>query len=190
MALGVTMQLPETDKHNHTLEYLSTRIAVSMGGRIAEEIFLNQMSTGAASDIETATAMARKMVCEWGMSNLGPLTFGKKEEQIFLGRELAQHRDFSEETAKHIDSEVRRIVNTGYDNARKVIEDNRDTLERIAMALLDREVLDAAELKLIIEGKPLQPRVIPEKGDDGVQQVLRPEPGRTPGIAPGKPSPA
>jgi cell division protease FtsH len=190
MALGVTMQLPETDQHNHTLDYLSTRIAVAMGGRIAEEIFLNQLSTGAANDIESATAMARKMVCEWGMSDLGPLTFGKKEEQIFLGRELSQHRDFSEETAKHIDSEVRRIVSTGYDQAKKVIEENRDTLERIALALLDREVLDASELKLIIEGKQLPARVVPSKGDDGVQQVLRPEPGRTPGIVPGKPSPA
>jgi len=189
MALGVTMQLPETDKHNHTLEYLSTRIAVSMGGRIAEELFLKQMSTGAASDIEAATEMSRKMVCEWGMSKLGPLTFGKKEEQIFLGRELAQHRDFSEETAKEIDSEVRRIVNTGYDRARKVIEEHRDTLERIALALLDREVLDANEIKLVIEGKQLPARVVPQKGDD-VQQVLRPEPGRTPGMAPGKPSPA
>src|SRR5262245_5721260 len=190
MALGVTMQLPETDQHNHTLEYLSTRIAVSMGGRLAEEIFLNQMSTGAASDIEMATALARKMVCEWGMSGLGPLTFGKKEEQIFLGRELAQHRDFSEETAKEIDREVRRFVNLGYENAKKIILGNRDTTERIALALLDREVLDANELKLIIEGKQLPARVVPAKGDDGVQQVLRPEPGRSPGIIPGKPSPA
>ena len=190
MALGVTMQLPETDKHNHTLEYLSTRIAVAMGGRIAEEIFLNQQSTGAASDIESATALARKMVCEWGMSALGPLTFGKKEEQIFLGRELAQHRDFSEETAKQIDSEVRRIVGLGYENAKRIITENKDILERIALALLDREVLDANELKLIIEGKQLPARVVPQKGDDGVQQVLRPEPGRAPGIVPGKPSPA
>jgi cell division protease FtsH len=190
MALGVTMQLPETDKHNYTLDYLETRIAVMMGGRLAEELFLNQMSTGAGSDIESATEMARKMVCEWGMSKLGPLTFGKKDEQIFLGREIAQHRDFSEETAKEIDSEVRRLVNHGYDNAKKLIENNRETLVRIAEALLEREVLDAAELKLIIEGKQLPARVIPSKGDDGVQQVLRPEPGRTPGIAPGKPSPA
>jgi len=172
------------------LEYLSTRIAVAMGGRIAEEVFLNQQSTGAASDIESATAMARKMVCEWGMSKLGPLTFGKKEEQIFLGRELAQHRDFSEETAKQIDSEVRRLVGDGYENARKIILENKDILERIALALLDREVLDANELKLIIEGKQLPARVVPQKGDDGVQQVLRPEPGRAPGIVPGKPSPA
>jgi len=190
MALGVTMQLPETDKHNYTLDYLSTQIAVMMGGRIAEETFLNQMSTGAGNDIERATELSRKMVCEWGMSSLGPLTFGKKEEQIFLGRELAQHRDFSEETAREIDSEVRRLVNTGYESAKKIILENRDTLIRIALALLEREVLDAAELKLIMEGKQLAAKVIPQKGDDGVQQVLKPEPGRTPGILPGKPSPA
>ncbi len=190
MALGVTMQLPETDKHNYTRDYLETQLAVLMGGRLAEEIFLDQMSTGAGNDIERATDMARKMVCEWGMSKLGPLTFGKKDEQIFLGREIAQHRDFSEETAREIDAEVRRFVNTGYDNAKKIISDNNEILKRIAAALLEREVLDAAELKLIIEGKPLPARVPPSKGDDGVQQVLRPEPGRTPGIAPGKPSPA
>jgi cell division protease FtsH len=191
MALGVTMQLPETDKHNYTLDYLNTQIAVMMGGRLAEEIFLNQMSTGAGNDIERATEMSRKMVCEWGMSSLGPLTFGKKEEQIFLGRELSQHRDFSEETAREIDSEVRRLVNTGYEKAKNIILENRDAMVRIALALLEREVLDASELKLILEGKQLPARVIPQKGDgDGVQQVLKPEPGRTPGIAPGKPSPA
>ena len=192
MALGVTMQLPETDKHNYTREYLATRIAVSMGGRLAEEIFLNQISTGAGNDIEQATEMARKMVCEWGMSGLGPLAFGKKEEQIFLGRELAQHRDFSEETARQIDAEVRRFVNDGYDNAKRLIEENKDTVVRIAQALLEREVLDASELKLIIEGKPLPVRVVPQKsGEDGVQQVLKPDPGgRTPSIVPGKPSPA
>jgi cell division protease FtsH len=191
MALGVTMQLPETDKHNYTLDYLETKIAVMMGGRLAEEIFLNQLSTGAGSDIESATELSRKMVCEWGMSKLGPLTFGKKEEQIFLGRELAQHRDFSEETAKEIDSEVRRLVGKGYENAKKIIQENKEALVRIAEALLDREVLDANELKMVMEGKELAPRAVPHKGDqDGVQQVLRPEPGRTPGIAPGKPSPA
>jgi cell division protease FtsH len=190
MALGVTMQLPETDKHNYTLDYLNTQIAVMMGGRLAEEIFLNQMSTGAGNDIERATELSRKMVCEWGMSSLGPLTFGKKEEQIFLGREISQHRDFSEETAREIDSEVRRLVNTGYEKAKNIILENREALVRIALALLEREVLDANELKLILEGKQLPARVVPAKGDDGVQQVLKPEPGRTPGMAPGKPSPA
>jgi cell division protease FtsH len=190
MALGVTMQLPETDKHNYTRDYLETQLAVLMGGRIAEEMFLDQMSTGAGNDIERATDLSRKMVCEWGMSKMGPLTFGKKDEQIFLGREIAQHRDFSEETAKEIDSEVRRFVNRAYDNAKAIITDKGEILKAIALALLEREVLDAAELKLIIEGKTLPARVNPPKGDDGVQQVLRPEPGRTPGIAPGKPSPA
>ncbi|HEU4415261.1 MAG TPA: ATP-dependent zinc metalloprotease FtsH [Candidatus Angelobacter sp.] len=191
MALGVTMQLPETDKHNYTLDYLNTQIAVMMGGRLAEEIFLSQMSTGAGNDIERATELSRKMVCEWGMSSLGPLTFGKKEEQIFLGREISQHRDFSEETAREIDSEVRRLVNTGYEKAKNLILENRDALVRIALALLEREVLDAAELKLILEGKQLPARVVPQKGgDDGVQQVLKPEAGRSPGILPGKPSPA
>src|SRR5262249_15476949 len=105
--------------------------------------------------------MARKMVCEWGMSKMGPLTFGKKEEQIFLGRELAQHRDFSEETAKEIDSEVRRLVNDGYENAKTIIMEDRDTLERIALALLDLEGLDAVEVTMIIEGKALPARAIP-----------------------------
>ena len=192
MALGLTMQLPETDRHNVTRDYLETELAVLMGGRLAEEIFLNQMSTGASNDLERATDMSRKMVCEWGMSKLGPLTFGKKDEQIFLGREIAQHRDFSEQTAREIDAEVRTFINAGYENAKKLITENRETLVRIAEALLEREILDATELKLLIEGKPLPAKVIPSKGDDGAtQQVLRPEAGRT-GIAPasGKPSPA
>ncbi len=109
MALGVTMQLPEDDKHTVTKDYLETQLAILMGGRIAEEIFLKQMTTGAGNDIERASDLARKMVCEYGMSGMGPLTFGKKEEQIFLGREISQHRDFSEETARQIDAEVRRL---------------------------------------------------------------------------------
>ena len=147
MALGVTMQLPTDDRHNYYKNYLETEIAILMGGRIAEELFLNVMSTGAGNDIERATEMARKMVCEWGMSDLGPLTFGKKEEQIFLGREIAQHRDYSEDTAIKIDQEVRKLVNAGYTTAKQIISDNRDTLERIARALIEREVLDANEIK-------------------------------------------
>jgi cell division protease FtsH len=189
MALGVTMQLPIDDKHNYTKEYLETEIAIMMGGRIAEEMFLNQMSTGAGNDIERATEMARKMVCEFGMSELGPLTFGKKEEQIFLGREIAQHRDYSEATAIKIDDEVRRIIGRGYDTAKSILGGNHDTLVRIALALLDREVLDANEIKLIIEGKELPKITPPPRPDDGVQQVLKPEPGR-PGIAKGGESPA
>jgi cell division protease FtsH len=191
MALGVTMQLPIDDKHNYTKQYLETEIAIMMGGRIAEEMFLNQMSTGAGNDIERATDMARKMVCEFGMSDLGPLTFGKKEEQIFLGREIAQHRDYSEATAIKIDEEVRRLVGQGYNTAKGILAENGETLVRIALALLEREVLDANEIKMIIEGKELPKIVPPPKSDDGVQQVLKPEPGR-PGIAKGgeRPAPA
>jgi cell division protease FtsH len=189
MALGVTMQLPIDDKHNYTRDYLETEIAIMMGGRIAEEMFLNQMSTGAGNDIERATEMARKMVCEFGMSALGPLTFGKKEEQIFLGREIAQHRDYSEATAVKIDEEVRRMIGQGYDTAKGILSGNREALIRIALALLDREVLDANEIKLIIDGKELPKITPPPRQDDGVQQVLKPEPGR-PGIAKGGESPA
>jgi cell division protease FtsH len=189
MALGVTMQLPVDDRHNYTKDYLKTDLAILMGGRLAEELFLSQMSTGAGNDIERATEMARKMVCEWGMSDLGPLTFGKKEEQIFLGREISQHRDYSEDTAIKIDNEVRKLVNQGYETAKSILEGSRDTLQKIAAALLEREVLDASEVLLLVDGKELPPMKSPAKPDDGgVQQVLKPEPGR--GIAKGGESPA
>jgi cell division protease FtsH len=176
MALGLTMQLPVDDRHNYYKNYLDTQIAILMGGRIAEELFLGQMSTGAGNDIERATELARKMVCEWGMSELGPLTFGKKEEQIFLGREIAQHRDYSEATAVQIDEEVRKMVGTGYSTAKQILNDNRDTLIRIAKALIEREVLDATEVKMLVEGQDLPPiKPLPAKSDDGVQQVIKPE---------------
>jgi cell division protease FtsH len=192
MALGVTMQLPIDDKHTYRKTYLETRLAIMMGGRVAEELFLNTMTTGAGNDIEQATELARKMVCEFGMSGLGPLTFGKKEEQIFLGREIAQHRDYSEDTAIKIDQEVRRFVDTGYKSAVEILSSNRDVLHRIAQALLEREVLDANEIKLLIEGRQLAPKVPPAPHDDGVQQVLKPAPGGAqPGIVPGeRPTPA
>jgi cell division protease FtsH len=176
MALGLTMQLPVDDRHNYYKNYLDTQIAILMGGRIAEEIFLHQMSTGAGNDIERATELARKMVCEWGMSDLGPLTFGKKEEQIFLGREIAQHRDYSEATAIQIDEEVKKMVSIGYSTARAILSENRETLERIAKALIEREVLDASEIKLLVDGQDLPPiKPLPAKTDDGVQQVIKPE---------------
>jgi cell division protease FtsH len=183
MALGVTMQLPIDDRHNYYKNYLETEIAILMGGRIAEELFLSCMSTGAGNDIERATDMARKMVCEWGMSDLGPMTFGKKEEQIFLGREIAQHRDYSEDTAIKIDQEVRKLVNKGYTTAKQILSDNRDTLERIARALIEREVLDANEIKMLVEGQELPPVQPPPSKDDGVQHVIKPElqPGRAKG---------
>src|ERR1019366_6836075 len=157
MALGVTMQLPTDDKHNYSKVYCDDQLAILMGGRIAEEIYLNQMTTGAGNDIERATEMARKMVCEWGMSELGPLSFGKKEEQIFLGREISQHRDYSEETAIRIDEEVRKMVSTGYATAKGILSENRETLVRIAKALIEREVLDAVEIKLLVDGQDLPP---------------------------------
>ena len=157
MALGVTMQLPIDDKHTYDRVYLESQLAIMMGGRVAEEIFLKTMTTGAGNDIERATEIARKMVCEWGMSQLGPLTFGKKEEQIFLGRELSQHRDYSEETAREIDAEVRRFIDSAYKTAFDVLDGNRDVLERIAQALLEREVLDSAELQMIIQDKHFPP---------------------------------
>ncbi|MBZ5567563.1 MAG: ATP-dependent zinc metalloprotease FtsH [Acidobacteriia bacterium] len=192
MALGVTMQLPIDDKHTYRKSYLETRLAIMMGGRVAEELFLNTMTTGAGNDIEQATELARKMVCEFGMSDLGPLTFGKKEEQIFLGREIAQHRDYSEDTAIKIDQEVRRFIDSGYKSAVEILSNNRDVLHRIAVALLEREVLDANEIKLLIEGKQLAAKVPPAPHDDGVQQVLKPAPGGAqPGIVPGeRPTPA
>jgi len=189
MALGVTMQLPIDDKHTYTRDYLETRLAIMMGGRVAEELFLNTMTTGAGNDIEQASDLARKMVCEFGMSSLGPITFGKKEEQIFLGREISQHRDFSEETAQKIDQEVRRLVDDGYNSAHHILETNRPVLEKIAVALLEREVLDANEIQMIIEGKELPARVNPNappaKEKEDVQQVLKPAPGQ-PNVAPGE----
>ena len=194
MALGVTVYLPD-DRHNYTREYLETRLATAYGGRVAEEIFLNQMSTGAGSDIESATDLARRMVCEYGMSRLGPLTFGKKEEQIFLGREIAQHRDFSEETARQIDLEVRRLIDEAYQSAHSIIDSNRDVMHRIAAALLERETIDAEEVRMLIEGKELPPirSVLASPTDTGSgtpQQVLKPESRGGPGMPEGSPSPA
>src|SRR5450432_3016265 len=178
MALGLTMQLPTDDRHNYHKQYLETRIAILMGGRLAEELFLKQMSAGASNDLERSTELARKMVCEWGMSALGPLTFGKKEEQIFLGREIAQHRDYSEATAVRIDEEVKKLVTEGYEKAKGVLSENPETLERIAQALIEREVLDAPEIALLLEGKSLPPLPVPAK-DDAMQQVIKPDHGRT-----------
>jgi len=193
MALGVTIFLPG-DRHNYTREYLEAKLAMSYGGRVAEEIFLNQMSTGAGSDIESATDLARRMVCEYGMSRLGPLTFGKKEEQIFLGREIAQHRDFSEETARQIDLEVRRLIDEAYQSAHTIVESNADAMHRIAAALLERETIDAEEVRMLIDGLELPPMrsVLATPSDTGsgdVQQVLKPE-SRGPAYPEGSPSPA
>jgi cell division protease FtsH len=168
MALGVTQQLPEGDRHNYTKDYLLGQISILMGGRIAEETFLGSITTGASNDIEKATELARAMVCEYGMSELGPLTFGKKEEQIFLGREIAQHRDFSEETAIRIDAEVRKIVTEQYERATRIIQENRDTMVRLAEALLEHESLDGVQIRRIVAGLPLEDTG--EQAQPGVQQ--------------------
>lgn len=157
-ALGITQQLPVDDKYTYSKEYLYANIAVLLGGRIAEELMLNHMTTGAGNDLERATDLARKMVCEWGMSErLGPLTFGKKQEEIFLGREIAQHRDYSEHTAIQIDEEVKRLVMENYDRTKKLLKDNINTLKAIAEALLEQEVLDAPEIDEIIRATSAVP---------------------------------
>src|SRR5579883_825037 len=194
MALGVTMQLPIDDKHSYSRDYLLAQLAILMGGRIAEEKYMHHMTTGAGNDIERATDLARKMVCEWGMSELGPLSFGKKEEQIFLGREIAQHRDYSEETAIRIDEQVKKLVQGGYDTAARILDERSDALVKIAEALLEREILDGNEVMQIINGQELPP--LPASGskdsEDHTQKVLRPETGRrAPGFNEGeRPQPA
>jgi cell division protease FtsH len=188
MALGVTMQLPVEDKHNYTREYLNDQIAILLGGRIAEEITMNGMTTGAGNDLERSTELARKMVCEWGMSDaMGPLTFGKKEEQIFLGREIAQHQDYSEDTAIRIDHEIKRFVTTNYERARGVLETNKAALLRIAEELLAREVLDAEQVRRILAGEPLEehtPRHTVSATDDGSKRPAKERPSMVPPLPP------
>jgi cell division protease FtsH len=153
-ALGLTQQLPINEKHTYPKDYLLNNITIMMGGRAAEELVLNRQTTGAGNDIEHSTEIARKMVCEWGMSEkLGPLAFGKKEEQIFLGREFAQHRDYSEDTARLIDNEIRAIVTQSYEKARDIIQKNMATLHQLANALLEKEVLDGNQIDSIIKGE-------------------------------------
>jgi cell division protease FtsH len=191
MALGLTMQLPIDDKHSYDKDFLESQLAILMAGRIAEEIFMKHITTGAGNDIERATDMARKMVCEWGMSDMGPMSFGKKEEQIFLGREISQHRDYSEATAIRIDEAVHRFVDEGYKRARTIIEEHHDAMVRIAEALLEREVLDGAEVLALIRGEALKAE---NKSDDdkpaATPSPVRPESGlRIPPLTEG-PQPA
>jgi cell division protease FtsH len=193
MALGVTMQLPIDDKHTYTKDYLEGTLIVLMGGRSAEEIVLGHITTGAGNDIERASEIARKMVCDWGMSELGPLSFGKKEEAIFLGREINQHRDYSESTAVRIDDQVQKIIMNAYQGARNILTSHRDALDRIALALLEREVLDANEIAMLIDGKPLpdRPKVTPPSPpappllSADPKPVVRPELRPAPGFSKG-----
>jgi cell division protease FtsH len=173
MALGLTQQLPADEKHNYSRDYLSDQIAILLGGRIAEEISIGSVTTGAGNDLERSTELARRMVCEWGMSDaMGPLTFGKKEEQIFLGREIAQHQDYSEDTALKIDHEVKRLVTENYERAHQLLTDNKQTLVSIADALLAREVLDAEQVNKLAAGLPLDepqpaaPRAAPPEEEE------------------------
>jgi cell division protease FtsH len=188
MALGLTQQLPVDEKHNYSRDYLIDQIAILMGGRIAEEITMaGSMTTGAGNDLERATELARRMVCEWGMSEaMGPLTFGKKEEQIFLGREIAQHQDYSEDTALRIDQEVKRFITDNYERARKTLTQHKASLEKVASELLVREVLDGEQVRRIVSGLPLE-EAKPAATAGPVTPAHDEEPGRRkerPGIVP------
>ncbi|HUF46442.1 MAG TPA: ATP-dependent zinc metalloprotease FtsH [Vicinamibacterales bacterium] len=188
MALGVTMQLPVDDKHNYSRDYLIDQLAILLGGRIAEEITNGKLTTGAGNDLERVTDLARKMVCEWGMSEaMGPLTFGKREEQIFLGRDISRSNDYSEDTAIRIDQEVKKFVMDNYARARGVLSEHKDTLLKIADELLAREVLDADQVRRLAAGEaleePLPPKAVPPS------DLPRREAPERPGIVPalGKP---
>jgi cell division protease FtsH len=155
-ALGLTQQLPTEDRLNVSKDLANDQIAVAMGGRVSEEIIFGQITTGAANDIHNATELARKMVCEWGMSDrLGPLHFGRNDEMVFLGRDFVEHKEYSEQTAREIDAEIRRIVMENYERAKQVVLGNLDKLKLLAEALLERETLDGAEIDVLLSGGTL-----------------------------------
>ncbi len=157
-ALGVTMQLPEQDRYSMDRDRLLSTITVLFGGRIAEEVFMHQMTTGASNDFERATAIARSMVTQWGMSDLmGPMVYGENEGEVFLGRSITTHKNVSEVTMQKVDAEIRKIIDQQYALARKLILDNRNKVEAMAKALLEWETLDSDQLNDIIEGKPPRP---------------------------------
>ncbi|MCC6501559.1 MAG: ATP-dependent zinc metalloprotease FtsH [Deltaproteobacteria bacterium] len=183
MALGLTQQLPIDERHTYSREYLLSNISVLMGGRAAEEIVLHHMTTGAGNDIERATELARKMVCEWGMSDkLGPLSFGKKEEHIFLGKDMGQRRDFSEDTAEEIDTEIKKIVMDNYSRARQLVESNISALHRLAKALLEKEALDGAEIERLIRMDDGGPSDTPEP-PDARPESINPDDAASLGVA-------
>jgi len=175
-ALGITTYLPIDEKHTYSKQYLEAMITYALGGRAAEKIVFGELTTGAGNDIERATVLARKMVCEWGMSErLGPLTYGSNEEEIFLGREITRHRDYSESTAIAIDEEVKRIVTTAMDRAETILRENIDALHRLASALLEREILDGEEIDKVIRGEALPPLSKPAPGNG---EQAQPAPGQ------------
>jgi len=177
-ALGLTQQLPEEDRLNINQEFALNQIAILMGGRVAEEITFGQKTTGAGNDIEQATNMARAMVCEWGMSErMGPLAFGKKEGEVFLGRDMASTQTYSEQTAREIDSEVRRIVNEQYERAKKILLERREALDKIADALLEYETLDLADVDVLLAGgtinRPPPPKSPPPSATTGEKEKAK-----------------
>ncbi|MFO7985912.1 MAG: ATP-dependent zinc metalloprotease FtsH [Desulfatiglandaceae bacterium] len=175
-ALGLTQQLPIDEKHTYPKEYLYNNIAILMGGRVAEELVLETETTGAGNDIERASGLARKMVCDYGMSKeLGPLSFGKKDEQIFLGRELSQHRDYAELTAQKIDEEVKNIITGSYEKARHILEDNMEILHKVAQALLERETLSNQDIDRIMAQNGGSGGEAPEQGKGPAPETLQPE---------------
>ncbi|PYQ36108.1 MAG: cell division protein FtsH [Acidobacteria bacterium] len=193
-ALGLTQQLPTEDKYSYSKRYLDANLAVLMGGRIAEEIFLSEITTGAGNDIERATNLARRMVCEWGMSDLGPATFGKKEEAIFLGREFAQHQDYSEATAVEIDREVRRILDKAYKTAHEIVSNNKSSLDRIARKLLERETLEGWEVNDILREETgndymKMKEYYPEEAGPGEKMTIAPGSGPSTDVATPVPAP-
>jgi cell division protease FtsH len=177
-ALGVTSFLPIDEKHNYTKSYCEIIMTHMLGGRMAEWIILGQLSTGAGNDLERATELSRKMVCEWGMSDkIGPVAFGKKSEEIFLGREIAQHRDYSEQTAVLIDQEIKRIIHEADNRAEKLLRGNIGTLSRLAETLLEREILDGEEIDCIIQGKTLQRKTVSQPDASREKREEPPSPG-------------
>jgi len=188
MALGLTQQLPIDEKHNYSREYLQDQIAILLGGRIAEEITIGSITTGAGNDLERATDLARRMVCEWGMSDaLGPLTFGKKEEQIFLGREISQHQDYSEDTALRIDQEVKKFISDNYTRAQNVLLTKKQALLDMAEALLIRETLDAEQVRQIAAGQPLA-EFVPAPGSQASREPRAAKEKDRPAIVPPLPA--
>jgi cell division protease FtsH len=177
-ALGVTMQLPEQDRYSQDRERLLNMIAVLFGGRIAEEVFMNQMTTGASNDFERATEIARRMVTQWGMSDvLGPMVYGENEGEIFLGRSITTHKNVSETTMQKVDGEIRRIIDEQYALARRMLEENRDKVEAMAKALLEFETIDADQINDIMAGLPPRP---PKPAQAPPQQPPKPDaPGAT-----------
>jgi cell division protease FtsH len=181
-ALGLTTYLPIDEKHTYSKAYLETMITYALGGRAAEKLIFKELTTGAGNDIERATELARKMVCEWGMSEkLGPLAYGARDEEIFLGRQITRNRNFSEDTAISIDEEIKKIVTTGMKRAEKILNENLDTLHRLASNLLEREILDGVEIDAVIRGEQLPPVEKKENGGSAAGKQTAPAAdGRTP----------